>query len=102
MRGFWPIPILLLAAGAYAAWDSDSGIRTWLRLRAELWAAEAGVEEVRLQVAALEDEARALAEDPFALERAIREELGWARPGETVVRNARPEGLSDGSNSRFP
>jgi len=34
----------------------------------------------------LRDEVAALRVDSFAQERAVREELGWVRPGETLVR----------------
>lgn len=66
--------------------DQDSGIRTWLRLRHDLAQSQARVEQLRVEVAGLEHEVAALSEDPFAEERAIREVLGLAMPGEVVVR----------------
>jgi len=66
--------------------DSEAGFRTWLRLRGDLRVAEARIEALRDEIAALEEETEALRTDPFAIESAIREDLQLARPGETVVR----------------
>jgi cell division protein FtsB len=44
------------------------------------------VAELEARIESREGEAAALRSDPLALERAIREDLGLARPGETVVR----------------
>jgi cell division protein FtsB len=66
--------------------DDESGLRAWWALRADLRAAEARIEGLRAEVADLERNSGGLAEDPFALERAIRERLELARPGETLVR----------------
>ena len=66
--------------------DDESGLRAWWALRGDLRAAEARIERLRGEVADLERHRGGLAEDPFALERAIRERLELARPGETVVR----------------
>ena len=91
MRMVWIPALLLLAAGALAYLDEDAGIRTWLRLRDDLEAAEGRIAGLQATVEALRDEAEALESDPFAQERAIREELEWARPGETVVRFPEPD-----------
>jgi cell division protein FtsB len=48
--------------------------------------AEARVAELEARIASRESEAEALRSDPLALERAIRADLGLARPGEIVVR----------------
>lgn len=103
---FLLIPALLVAALAVAVLDEDAGIRTWLRLRGDVRAAEARQETLRAEIAELRDEAEALESQRFAQERAIREELEWARPGETVVRlpPERPPGdaPSDSRTPRFP
>lgn len=76
--------------------DSESGLRSWLRLRGDLRAAQARIDALRNQVAALEEETEALRSDPIAIESAIREDLHLARPGETVVR------LIDDTSPRIP
>ncbi len=80
------IPALLVAALAVAWLDEDAGIQSWMTLRDEVADAELRLEDLKGEIAALEAEATALASDPFTQEKAIREELGWARPGETVVK----------------
>lgn len=93
MRYLW-IPALLAAALAAAWLDEDAGLRTWWRLRHDVEAAEARIRDLRTQIESLRAEAEALESDPAAQERAIREELEWARPGETVVRwESHPEPL---------
>ncbi len=84
-RSFW-IPALLGAVLLYAAFDDAAGLRSWLRLSAELRAKEIRITELRDEVVSLRRQQEALADDPAAIERAIREDLEWARPGEVVVR----------------
>lgn len=76
-----------LAAGTLVAavLDQDAGLRAWWRVHSELEATRDRVAGLRREVRALRSEARALRNDPFALEAAIREDLGLARPGETVL-----------------
>jgi len=74
-------------AGGLALADDDSGLRTWWGLRSELRVAEQRIEGLRGEVAKLEAAGAGLEADPFALERAIRERLEFAKPGETVVRS---------------
>lgn len=80
---------LVCAAVAYAWLVPESGFPTWLRLRDEVSRAEARIHALEQQNSALREEVTALAQDPFAQERAVRETLGWARPGEVVVRAPR-------------
>lgn len=80
------IPVLVLAAVGASALDERTGIPAWRRLRGDLMAANARLEILRGDIAALRSEADALEDDAFAVERAIREDLGLALPGETVVR----------------
>ena len=86
LRRYWIAPAIVAAALAVAMLDSEAGFRTWLRLRGDLRVAEARIEALRDEIAALEEETEALRTDPFAIESAIREDLQLARPGETVVR----------------
>jgi cell division protein FtsB len=89
---------LVAAVVAYAALDGEAGIGTWLRLRAELRESQARNAGLRVEVGALETEAQALEHGGFAVERAIREELGFTRAGESLVRLPR----DDHSSARFP
>ncbi len=98
MRGWIWIPALVGAALVIAVLDGDSGLGTWLRLRADLAAAESRIAEIRDQTQALERQASALETDEFAIERAIREELEYARRGETLLRLPGEPHVS----SRFP
>lgn len=82
---------LLLVAGAAAwAWlDADNGVDTWRRQQREVEEAEARARAHETRNEALRAEIEALAGDPLVQERAVREELRWARPGEIVVRTPR-------------
>ena len=111
MNRGWPIGPVGWAVGGVAALafalallDGDSGLRTWWALRADLADARARIAALRERVADLEREAHVLEDDPFALERAIRERLEYARPGETVIRlRARDDVAAPGAaNHRIP
>ena len=86
MRGWWPVPALLAAAFLFAWIDADSGLRTWWRLQSDLRGASDRIEALREDVEERRPHAAALEADEFAIERAIRERLQYARPGETIVR----------------
>ena len=77
---------IVASAVAIAVVDDETGIRAWRKTRSDLANARARVAELEARVETREGEAEALRSDPLALERAIREDLGLARPGETVVR----------------
>ena len=77
---------LVFGAVGYAWLVPESGFPTWLRLRDEVEQAEDRIRTLERQNTVLRDEVAALRMDPFAQERAVREELGWVRPGETLVR----------------
>ena len=98
MRGWLWIPALVGLALAIALLDGDSGLGTWLRLRADLAAAESRMAQIRDETETHERRADALESDEFAIERAIREELEYARRGETLLRIPRDPHVS----SRFP
>jgi len=86
VRGIWLIPALVGAAAVYAAIDEDAGLHSLLRLRSDLGAARERIATLQNDIALLSQEAEALQSQNFALERAIREELEFARSGETLVR----------------
>ena len=87
------VPVVLVLAGLHAALDEDAGIRRWLHLRGELEDSRVRIARLEQEVARLRGSADRLEEDRFAIERAIREELGLAASGQRVVR-LRPRGLT--------
>ncbi len=93
VRPFW-VALGLVAGGVvYAAADRDTGLVPWHRLEVEVAEAEARVRAARVRNARLAEEIRALREDPRALEAAIREGIGWVRPGELRVDVETPDAL---------
>jgi cell division protein FtsB len=98
MRGLWTIPALVAAAVGFAWIDGDAGLRTWWDLRGEVARAQARIEALRDDVTARQRDAADLEDDEFAIERAIRERLEYARPGETIVRLRDAEGATPRSD----
>ena len=76
----------MASAVGVAVADANSGIRTWLQVRRDLAVAQARVAELEKRVESREGGTESLRNDPLARERAIREDLGLAKPGEIVVR----------------
>ena len=66
--------------------DRDSGVGIWLELREDLAGASARVDVLVAQNDSLQREIELLEADPTAIDRAIREEMDLALPGEVVVR----------------
>ena len=89
VRSLLLIPALVGVAAVYATFDGDSGIRAWWSMRNDLVQTQERVVALRAETAQLRGEVAALEGDRFAIERAIREDLGYARRGETVVRTSR-------------
>lgn len=82
----WWVALGLVAAGViYAAADQNAGLVPWHRLEVEVAEADARVLAARARNARLSAEIRDLQDQPDALEAAIREEIGWVRPGEFRV-----------------
>lgn len=90
--------MLILAALVVTVFNGETGFPMWLRLRNDVSASSGRIAELRREIRDLRSQVEALETDPFALERAIREDLGLARPGETVVRFVEAE---TGSISRL-
>ena len=84
-RQIWLAPAILIAAWVVAWVDPETGIRKWNGLRGDLQAARVRIAALETEIASLADEAARLQADPLAIEAAIREDLGLARPGDTVV-----------------
>ena len=91
--------VITLTAG-FAVWDPDSGLRTWWSLRQDAATVDARIQGLRDHAAASATTIRGLREDPLAQERAIREDLGFARPGETIVRLGPPQSVVRRSSSK--
>lgn len=96
--GLW-VAIGVAALVMFAALaDGDSGLRTWWELRGDLGQAQERVARLRADLSTLERDVGGLEGDPFAVERAIRERLEYAKPGETLIRLA----PSKSANPRIP
>ena len=86
MRRFLLACMIVLAAALWALVDPNAGLRSYRELGLQLAAAEGRADTLGGEVAALEREVESLERDAFAIEAAIRADLGLARPGETIVR----------------
>jgi cell division protein FtsB len=69
-------------AGSVAAVLGEGGYVDMLRLRAEIASMQADIEQYETEVDRLQSELHALREDPLALERIAREQLGLVRRDE--------------------
>src|SRR6266851_5528719 len=72
-----------VALGVISASDAR-GFRRYLRLQHELETLSNRKHQLIEQNRQLREEIQALREDPESIERAVREELGFIRPGEVV------------------
>ena len=83
----------LIAAAVLAALAFQGGEYStldWLQLRAQLADARRSVRELEVALDSLDRLARALETDPWAQERAAREQFGMIRKGETLYRLVPP------------
>lgn len=81
--------IFLIAVFAVTALlDSESGLEMWWELRRDLADSSQRISSLLDENDALRREIEVLESEPEALDRAIREELGLALPGEMIVRFA--------------
>jgi hypothetical protein len=80
------LPLWIAAALVFAWIDGDAGLRSWWHLRSDLDLANERIAALRGDVESRQSAAVALEDDEFAIERAIRERLEYARPGETIVK----------------
>lgn len=86
VRRRWALLYLVAVGGLAALSAADpGGLRKVLRLQQDVLRVQARNRDLRHENVRLRREARALAGDPAALERAAREELGYVRPGEIVI-----------------
>jgi len=77
---------VIVILGISALLDEESGFGVWLELGADLSRSEARISELVSQNDAMRREIQVLEAEPAAIDRAIREELDLALPGEIVVR----------------
>jgi cell division protein FtsB len=82
---------LIIAVAASALLGEETGIAIWRELRESLVVSNARVAVLERQNEALRREIETLEVEPAALDRAIREELDLALPGETIVYFTDPE-----------
>jgi cell division protein FtsB len=83
--------MFVIAAMALSAMlDPESGLEIWLELRRDLAVSDTRVERLVRENEALRGEIATLESEPDAIDRAIREELDLALPGEVVVRFEAP------------
>lgn len=76
------------------------GLFRWVELKAEKARLETEVASLRTENWRLYEEARRLREDPTYAEAVARREMGFARPGETVVKFQNSKSGSQPSDSR--
>ena len=77
----------LLVVGCVLVIDAlvgDKGLLAMLRARQTYRSLEQSLADVRMENAALREEARRLREDPSAIEELARQELGLMKPGEKL------------------
>jgi cell division protein FtsB len=86
VKAFVLAPLLASVVLLATSFDGESGLPAWFVLRADLAECDERLEELNSEIEVLRAQVVALGSDPFALERAIREDLGLALPGEVVVR----------------
>lgn len=78
-----------------------SGLARTLELRRDLRSLRARNAQLAADNERLTREAAALRDDPLAIERVARVELGWVRPGEIIV-DLTPQPAADKPPSVFP
>jgi cell division protein FtsB len=91
--------LLVMGALGYVPYHvyARSGLARTLQLRRDLAALRARDEQLRAENEHLAREAEALRDDPDAIERVARAELGWVRAGEIIVDLSRPAGAGPGA-----
>jgi cell division protein FtsB len=104
MRAFVLGAVIALAALAVGSVFGDRGIINMVGEREKIDSLRAELEELRAENARLSSEIRDLRESPRAIERLAREELGLARPDETVflIREASPGEPASGEDHENP
>ena len=77
---------LAVMAATLVVVDRESGLGTWFELRSELAESDTRVQHLEAETSSLREQIADLQAHPWAIERAIREDLDLARPGEVLIR----------------
>lgn len=80
----WGAVIVALVLAVFSL-ASEGGFRRSWRLQDDVRSYRALIQRLEDDNGRLRRQVQALKEDPAALERAVREELGFIRPGELVI-----------------
>ena len=98
----WQRPDVVVAVLAFVPYHVyiRSGLRHTIALRRDLIALHAHNQELAAENERLAREAEALRDDPAAIERVARDELGWVRAGEVVVDLSSPPGAAPSPSER--
>ena len=86
VRSFWLISALFAAALTLAITDRESGLPMWEHQQGTGQEAHQRKQQRRFEAKTQQTKGAAMGHDPAGRERAIREGVEWARPGETVIR----------------
>ena len=86
MRAFGLGIAAIAILGISALFDQESGFEVWRNLGADLSRSLTRVADLQSQNEAMRREIEMLEAEPAAIDRAIREELDLALPGEIIVR----------------
>lgn len=78
-------PLFLVGLFLWGLMNSETGLPAWLKLERDLFYSEGRIRELKLSIEDLEAQATRLNNDPFSIEKAIRNDLKLALPGETIV-----------------
>lgn len=76
----------IVILGLSALLDDESGVGVWLELSGDLSRSESRIDALEDRNDAMRREIAMLEAEPSAIDRAIREELDLALPGEIIVR----------------
>ncbi len=80
------LPALLLVAVAVAAIWGENGVFARFQLQRDLARETDELAALDRENAQLLRDIQQLGDDPLLVERAVAEEIGWARPGTTIYR----------------
>ncbi|GAB4373504.1 MAG: hypothetical protein Kow0062_10660 [Acidobacteriota bacterium] len=93
--------VLVVLAWVYALFGAEGLLRQWER-RQELEQARARLAAERARTEALRGRVEALTSDDLAIEREIRRQLDYQRPGELVLILGDDDPLGDAESERDP
>jgi cell division protein FtsB len=81
------VALAVFVAGlAFGAFGGEYGTFDWLQLKRQVKEERRAIEELKVQLDSLQQQAQALEHDPATQERVAREQFGMIRPGEILFR----------------